>query len=53
MIKVKLTIDELNLIDKALETIAWEYNDKRKYKARKLITKIEKQVMPQLKNQLD
>lgn len=48
MIKVKLTIEELNLIDKALEIIAWEYTDKRKHNARKLINKLEKQAMPQL-----
>lgn len=48
MIKLKLTVEELNLIDKALEVIAWEYSDKRKYKARKLIKKLEKQAVPQL-----
>jgi hypothetical protein len=48
MIKVKLTIEELNLIDHALEIIAWEYSDKRKHKARKLIEKLEKQAETQL-----
>jgi len=48
MIKVKLTVEELNLIDKALEIIAWEYTDKRKHKARKLIEKLEKQAEAQL-----
>jgi len=48
MIKLKLTKKEIELIDNALEIIAWEYSDKRKHKARKLIEKLEKQAEPQL-----
>ena len=48
MIKLKLTVEELNLIDDALASIAWEYTDKRKHKARKLIQKLEKQAEAQL-----